>query len=646
VIFPLIGSEAPFLFLLAPILISAWFGGLGPSVVAGVLAYLAGIYFFLPPFNTWSFTPKSGIHALVFGIECTALAGLTLAVRAGYRNARGTARRMSAMAKISGSLGKTGSIDEVGAAILDEAIAALSVDAVAMYLRSDAKAPLRLEALHGRKAQWIALTRMAEFKEVAMNADAAVALAARSQEIVAFGSPEERLRLYPERLKELRGPAPEAVLCAPLIVGEETLGVLVILWARSRNIPPEDRTWAQGVAQSCAFAIERTRLFDAEREARMRAEDATRGQEAFFSSVSHELRAPLMSTLGWVHTLQKGRGVDRARHAHGLKIIEGSVESQARLVDELIEMSRATSRRLRLDVKSAEFAPLVRSWLDAVRETADSKGVALEAGPQSNGAVAVDIARLGLAMRKVLDDAIASSPAGERVSLVSEDRAGRVYVRVQRKGTSKDDAASKASQPQRKVAGAGDSEHLGLNLSIANVIVQQHGGTLSVDLSGPEHAVTVTLDLPALDPKAGLLAASSPASTGATLPLAGSRVLLVDEDTDAREAVAATLAADGADVRAEPSAKAGLGALGEFTPTVIVSAVGTSGEDGHGFIRAVRDLQSPVASVPAIALTAGTVPDAQAAALDASFQRRIAKPPRPHDLSDAVAQMHASSGAH
>jgi CheY-like chemotaxis protein len=121
-------------------------------------------------------------------------------------------------------------------------------------------------------------------------------------------------------------------------------------------------------------------------------------------------------------------------------------------------------------------------------------------------------------------------------------------------------------------------------------------------------------------------------------------VLLVDEDGDARGVVAATLAADGAEVRAEPTTTAGLGALEEFSPTVIVSSVHMSGDDGCGFIRTIRAMHSPVASVPAIALTAGAVPDQKAALLDENFQRRIAKPPRPQDLSDAVAEMHASNG--
>jgi signal transduction histidine kinase len=551
---------------------------------------------------------------------------------------------MTATYKVSGALGGTHSVDDILEVILDESIRVLGADGIAFFVRSDPSEPLRLGGVLGREPRWLPLTDRAAMKEIAPDSGSAVGLAARTGEVVVFESSEQLRKRFPQRFAEVRGPLPEAVIVAPMVVHGHTLGVLVIGWAKRRRISEDDRAWTRGVAQDCAFAIERTRLFEAERRARIRAEDATRAQESFFSSVSHELRAPMMSILAWVHTLEKGR-LDRAQYRRALQAIESSARAQTRLVDDVIAMSRAPSHRPRVDVRSAQLAPLVRSWLEDMHGPATAKEISLEEGPNAKVAVAVDVGRLRLAMHKILTDAIDASPKGGRVSVTSEEHGGRVCIRVRREGAASSDGAHEAPSPSSRPAGNGaaDTEkHLGLNLAIANVVVRQHGGTLTVGPSGPDRSPTVTLDLPALDPMAGLLAASSPADTGATVPLAGTRILLVDDDGDAREALGEMLAADGAEVRSEPSTKAGLAALTEFSPTVIVSAVGTSDEDSYGFIRAVRAMPSPVASVPALTLSSRNE-DADAA-INAGFQRRLSKPPNPGELSDTIAQMHASSG--
>jgi K+-sensing histidine kinase KdpD/ActR/RegA family two-component response regulator len=646
-IFSLIGTNAPFVLLLLPTVIASWYGGLGPGVLAAVLAYLVGIYFFLEPYGTWSFTAKSGTHAVVFGVECAVMTTITLVARAGYMRTRATARRMTAMNQIGGALGSTVSVDDVAAVILDEAIRVLSVDAIVVYTRPDENGPLHLQAILGRDPGWLPLTELGAIKDIPLDADAAVALAARTRDVVAFETQEQFGRQFPKRFEQLRAKLPNALLCAPMLVHDRTLGVLVMGWSHSRRIAPDDRQWALGVAHHCASAVERTQLFEAERCARIRAESASRAQESFFSSVSGQLRSPLTSVLSWVHTLRKGRPPrDRDRYFHALDTIERTIEGQSRLVDDVIEMSRAGSHRLRVDVKSAKVKPLMRSWLDEVRPTAAEKRVSLDLGARDDAAVSVDIRRLRLAMHKVLLDAIEASREGGRVSLSSERHDGRVYLSVRREGASAGEAHGKPPPPTSNGDGSGGTEkHLGLNLAIANVVVQQHGGTLAVDSGGPDRGPAVTLDLPAVDPRAGLLATAAPEPSASQEPLAGARVLLVDDDGGSRETLAEVLASDGAEVRSEPSAQSAMAALNEFSPTVIVSAVRMSGQDGYAFMRAVRALKSPAASTPALALTPIDDRD-ERAALDAGFQEHLAKPPHPQELSETVAQMHASSGAH
>jgi signal transduction histidine kinase/ActR/RegA family two-component response regulator len=643
-IFPLVGADVPFLLLLVPIVIVTWYGGWGPGVLGAALLCTAGIYYFLPPYGTWSFTHDSGIHAVVFGIECAIMTTLTAVARAGHCRTKDTARRMTGIYKISGALGSTRSIDDIAQVILDEAVRVLGVHAVGIYIRSDPSGALRLEGLFGRDLQWAPLSRLAKVREIPFEANAGVALAARSREVLSFENLEQQRKRFPERFDDVHELIPPAVIHAPMIVHDETLGILVMAWAGARRFSEADRQWAQGVAQDCAHALERTRLFEAEHRARVRAEDATRAQESFFSSVSHELRAPLMTIMGWAHTLSnKARRRLDPYERHGLDVIERSAQAQTRLVDDVIEMSRVASQRVRIDVKSAKIALLVRSWLDDAHDAAKASGVELEMGANADAAVAVDIGRLRLAMRKILADALEASPKGGRVCIASEFRGGRVLIRVRHQGNREPADAPHSSSPSgNEGRAAADDKRFGLNLAMANVVVQQHGGTISVDSPGPGGVTTVTLELPALDPMAGLLATSSRSTAEATLPLSGARVLLVDDDSDAREALGELLSADGAEVRVEPSANAGLAALDEFAPTVIISDLFMPENDGYSFIRAVRALPTSAALTPALALTARAGEDDEQAALDAGFQRRMTKPPRPQELTDAIAKLQAS----
>lgn len=413
-LFPWVASDAPFLLLLVPIVVVTWYGGLGPGFLAAALLCTAGIYYFLPPYGTWSFTHDSGIHAVVFAIECAIMAALTACARVAHCRTRDAARHMTAIYKVSATLGSTHSVDDIIGVILDEAIRVLGVDGIALYLGTESTGKLRLEGIFGRDPRWVPLTRVGAIKEIPFDADVGIALAARTGDIVTIENQEQRRKRFPGQIEGLSEDIPPAMIHAPMRVHGHTVGVFGMSWAKPRRFSEADREWARAVAQDCAHAVERTRLFEDERRARVAAEDASRAQEAFFSSVSHELRAPLMSIVDWAHTLNNGRRVDREFQRRGLDIIESGARAQTRLIDDVIEMSRVSSRRVRVDVKSAEVGSLVRSWIEGVHDAARSKDVTLEVGSQAKAAVAVDVGRLRVAMRKVLADAVEVSGRGGR----------------------------------------------------------------------------------------------------------------------------------------------------------------------------------------------------------------------------------------
>jgi CheY-like chemotaxis protein len=183
---------------------------------------------------------------------------------------------------------------------------------------------------------------------------------------------------------------------------------------------------------------------------------------------------------------------------------------------------------------------------------------------------------------------------------------------------------------------------LGLGLAIAKYIVQEHHGSIHIESPGRDRGTTVTVQLPLAEPMAAALTGNGSRRTEGNGPLSGMRLLLVEDDADTREALTELLAAEGAEVRPVPSASAGLAALKEFAPHVIISDIGMPDEDGYAFLRKVRELKDPIAAVPAIALTAyGRAEDTEAA-IAAGYQRHMPKPPEPGALTDAVLEVAAS----
>jgi CheY-like chemotaxis protein len=375
----------------------------------------------------------------------------------------------------------------------------------------------------------------------------------------------------------------------------------------------------------------------------MEAEEANQAKDEFFSVVSRELSAPLTTIIGWAHLLKRDKGTDRARLEHALDVIERSAQAQSRLVDDMIDMSRIAAGRLRVDMKAIDLGPLVRSCADEMRSAAASKGIDLElqSGPAAQATVVADAERFRQVMSVVLDHAFRCTPPGGHVRVEVEPQERVVLVRVVDDGRGLSaDKLRKVFEPfTRHDAWAGpDGGGMTLGLPIAKYILEQHRGQLRVESEGAGHGVAITLELPRADPLAGMLAVSGGTRTSVA-PLDGVRVLLVDDDPGAREALAETLAVEGAEVRPVPSAQAAIDQLGDYSPDVVVSNLVMSEGDNNAFMRRVRGLPSPVAAVPALALVDHAIPEGTARAAEAGFQRQLPKPPEPKALIQAVGQL-------
>jgi len=391
-------------------------------------------------------------------------------------------------------------------------------------------------------------------------------------------------------------------------------------------------------------------LRQAERRSREEAERAARSRDEFVATVSHELRTPLNAVLGWARLLRLGR-LDPATAARAVDTIERSATVQAKLVDEVLDVSRILRGGLRLDLRPVDLAPLVEAAVDAVRPSASARriSVAVLLRPGA-GRVSGDPVRLQQVAWNLLSNAVKFSPAGGRIE-VRLDRAGEeMELAVKDQGMGIDPAFLPHLFERFRQADSSSTRAyggLGLGLAMVRHLVEAHGGTVRPESSGRGQGATFTVRLPVIPVQkaapGGALTAGAPAGPEGPWPLAHLsriRVLVVDDDPDSREVVREVLEQAGATVAVAASTREALASIAEEPPDVLLSDLGMPEEDGYQLLRSVRALAKDAGGgVPAAALTAYTQAEDRRAAQDAGFQSYLAKPIDPAELTAAVARL-------
>ena len=446
-----------------------------------------------------------------------------------------------------------------------------------------------------------------------------------------------------EQLRTFRALGTRSAMFVPLAVRDRVLGVLTLLSAESGRVyTPADLTLAHEVGRRAAVAIDHALMYREAQRARAQAEAANRGKDDFLATLSHELRTPLNATLGWARLLRGGR-LDPATGTRALDAIESSTEAQARLIEDLVDVSRIVVGKLEIVREPVDLRAVVERASETFRPAAQAKGVTLHLTP-APAAIIVngDPARLDQVMRNVVGNAVKFTPAGGRVDVHVALDGGTAHVTVADTGEGIDREflgrvfdrfAQAETGPARGHGG------LGLGLAIASHVVSLHGGTITAHSEGRGHGATFVVTLPAL---VDATAVSKPA----TVPgedsggrLRGVRVLVVEDDPHSAELTSFVLSAEQARVRTATCAREALAALQVETPTIIVCDIGLPDEDGHALIRRVRSTPAASARVPAIALTAYARPADRMTALAAGFDAYLAKPVEPSTLVDVVAAL-------
>jgi len=378
----------------------------------------------------------------------------------------------------------------------------------------------------------------------------------------------------------------------------------------------------------------------------LRLAQTSEAKDRFLAVLSHELRTPLTAILGYARLLRGGRleggGTDRA-----LEAIERNAVLQTRLIEDLLDVSRIISGTLRIQETAIALAPILETVAASERPRADAKGLRLDLVLQPDVTISGDAVRLQQIVSNLLVNAIEFTPPGGRIELRLERYGGeaRIVVTDTGAGIRRDFLPFVFDRfRQDDTSEARSHRGLGLGLSIVRHLVELHGGSISAASAGEGQGAAFTVALPALgDPVAELVEPSPPASrssaaTGPSPPLRGVRVLVVDDDVDARELVTRVLEQHEARVMAVPSARAALSALEGWAADVLVSDIGMPEESGYAMIRTIRRLAPERGgTIPALALTAYAGADDIKRAFAAGFQAHVAKPVEPDDLARAVA---------
>ncbi|WP_332826463.1 hybrid sensor histidine kinase/response regulator [Ramlibacter sp.] len=419
-------------------------------------------------------------------------------------------------------------------------------------------------------------------------------------------------------------------------------------WSISSHVEPGARI-AIAIDASERFELEQRRrdVLEREQAARREAERHSRTKDDFIAVLSHELRTPLNAIVGWVHILKR-RG-NTPEGEKGLAAIERNVKTQARIISDILDVSRINSGKLRLEREWADPAELVTSAIDSLGASVAERGLRIDTDVEGAHQPAwLDPARFQQIFWNLMTNAIKFSPQGSHVLVTLRREGGRLLLAVRDHGEGIDteflphlfDRFTQSDSPGNRRHGG-----LGLGLSIVKHLVDLHGGEVRAHSAGQGTGTTMHVMLP-VDATGDVPVQDAPDSEGeletdaSGVLLQGLDVLVVEDDREATEMMSLVLADRGANVRLAGDYDSAVRQMEQAWPDVLVSDIGLPGRDGYELVRHVRQMQQARGAphLPVIALTAFARPEDQRKTLAAGFDLHLSKPLKPHLLLDAIRQ--------
>ncbi len=406
-----------------------------------------------------------------------------------------------------------------------------------------------------------------------------------------------------------------------------------------QNVPLRVQGVTLDITERRRIEEERLLLLDSERAARLEAERAGRAKDEFLAMLSHELRSPLGVVMGWVRVMRDNEE-NASTVKQGLEIMERNVRAQARLIDDLLDLNRIASGKFHVEQCEMDLAATVNAAVESLLPAADAKGLQISRDigndlPRFGG----DAVRLQQVVANLLANAVKYTPRGGQIIVALR----RVDAFAELQITDTGEGIAEQFLPHifdrfRQADSSITRQHggLGLGLSIAKHLVELHGGTLVAHSAGKGCGSTFVVRLPIGSDGRAQSHDPQPADNWAEPDLTGARLLVVDDDADACGMLERLLADRGAQVDSVRSVDAALEQISATDYDVLISDVGMPSRDGYELMRCIRQLKTSARTIPSIAVTAFARPEDRSRALDAGFDRYLAKPINPRELFQIV----------
>ncbi len=612
-----LGPSATYAFFLGAVMLSSWRSGVGPGLFSTLLGTVAADYFLLSPIHSETLGVSRGIHLSVFVLVAALISSLN------------DSRR--------------------------RALDALEGERAQLERRVQERTAALVAAVHDLGERVKEVTLLHEAGRLLNEVGPDVVPLARIVDLLPGGWQ------YPE-ITTARIAVGDRAVCTPgfrptawmqraaFTTADGQRGVIEVAYLEER--PPEaegpflaeERRLLEsltGLLRACFDRLgaeqDRLRLTRAE-AARIEAQQANQAKDDFLATLSHELRAPLNVMLGWTKMLRSGQlGAEGA--ARGLEVLERSVTVQGKLIEDLLDVSRIVTGKLRLERQRFDLAIVARLAVEAARPAAHARhirfGAAIDTGLWMDG----DPARLQQVISNLLTNALKFTPEGGAIDCRLDRSGGEAHLVVRDSGIGIDAALLPfVFERFRQGDTSTTRSHggLGLGLAIVRHLVERHGGRIEAASEGADTGATFTVTLPLAVGAVPAGAEDAIASDGSLL--AGVRVLVVDDDPDTLLTTMTILEQYGALPSGVASAEDALAAVARERPHVLVSDIAMPQQDGYELIRRVR-LGEPAGVLPAAALSARADPGHRSRALGAGFQEHLAKPVEPSVLASTIARL-------
>jgi PAS domain S-box-containing protein len=447
-----------------------------------------------------------------------------------------------------------------------------------------------------------------------------------------------------EHLQIMRDIGFTSAIIVPLIAHGRTLGAITFITAESKRIyGREDLAVAENLAHRAAVAIDNARLYRS-------AQEANRLKDEFLATLSHELRTPLTAILGWSNLLRTGK-IQNLNAASGLEAIERNARAQSKLIDDLLDVSRIITGKLRIESKQINPVSFIEAALESLRPAAEAKGVDVNLIPDSDICpVSGDPARLQQVIWNILSNALKFTPKGGRIQVRVGRADSQIEIAISDTGAGiKPEFLPHVFDRFRQADQSSTRHHggLGLGLAIVRHLVELHGGTVHAESAGEGKGATFVVRLPVSDAHQEEDVFEGVRPSVNEMPsvklyqdrLDDIKILLVDDEADTREMLKIALGQCGAETTEAGSAQEAIEILKEIKFDILISDIGMPGADGYELIKRVRTLSADKGGkLPAIALTAYARLEDRLRALRSGFQMHV---PKPVELDELVATINA-----